>query len=261
MTNANTNRLTDVKAVASEALAALDTGGRIAPFSARLSTFDLDDAYRVTAEIRQMREMRGEMPVGRKIGFTNRTVWAEYAPIWGYVYDRTVHNLAEIGDTFSLVGLAEPRIKPEIVFKLARASFRHGRDSIAGLPRLGRAWFRNRAVNLSWMEVFRARRGRGVRPARCPVNWASSFNRCARRGLAPDAFDVRNRSEARRHGRRSRSGYECVGRTFFGATSSRRHSRARYGQSATRDRRDRHNGNADACTSGISRRDMDNRTQ
>jgi len=79
MTNGNTNRLTDIKAVASEALAALDTGGRIAPFSARLSTFDLDDAYRVTAEIRQMREMRGEMPVGRKIGFTNRTVWAEYA--------------------------------------------------------------------------------------------------------------------------------------------------------------------------------------
>jgi 2-oxo-3-hexenedioate decarboxylase len=121
MTNGNTNRLTDVKAVASEALAALDTGGRIAPFSARLSTFDLDDAYRVTAEIRQMREMRGEMPVGRKIGFTNRSVWAEYAPIWGYVYDRTVHNLAEIGDTFSLVGLAEPRIEPEIVFKLASA--------------------------------------------------------------------------------------------------------------------------------------------
>jgi 2-oxo-3-hexenedioate decarboxylase len=121
MTNGNTNRLTDVKAVASEALAALDTGGRIAPFSARLSTFDLDDAYRVTAEIRQMREMRGEMPVGRKIGFTNRSVWAEYAPIWGYVYDRTVHNLAEIGDTFSLVGLAEPQIEPEIVFKLARA--------------------------------------------------------------------------------------------------------------------------------------------
>jgi len=50
-----------------------------------------------------------EMPVGRKIGFTNRTVWAEYGPIWGYVYNRTLHNLAKIGDTFSLVGLAEPR--------------------------------------------------------------------------------------------------------------------------------------------------------
>jgi 2-oxo-3-hexenedioate decarboxylase len=59
--------------------------------------------------------------VGRKIGFTNRKVWVEYGPIWGYVYNRTVHNLAEIGDTFSLRGLAEPRIEPEIVFKLASA--------------------------------------------------------------------------------------------------------------------------------------------
>ena len=68
-----------------------------------------------------MRDGRGEMPVGRKIGFTNRTAWPEYGPMWGYVYNRTVHNLAEIGDTFSLVGLAEPRIEPEIIFKLALA--------------------------------------------------------------------------------------------------------------------------------------------
>jgi 2-oxo-3-hexenedioate decarboxylase len=44
-----------------------------------------------------------------------------YAPIWGYVYDRTVHYLVEIGDTFSLRDLAEPRIEPEIVFRLAAA--------------------------------------------------------------------------------------------------------------------------------------------
>jgi len=114
----------DIQEVAAEALAALDTRNQVAQFSARLSAFDLEDAYRVTAAIRQMRKTRGEMPVGRKIGFTNRTIWAEYnvyEPIWGYVYNRTVHNLSEIRDTFSLVGLAEPRIEPEIVFKLAVA--------------------------------------------------------------------------------------------------------------------------------------------
>jgi 2-oxo-3-hexenedioate decarboxylase len=124
MTNGKTTALTDLQAIAAEAFAVLDTGHQISPFSARLSAFDLDDAYRVTAAIRQMREMRGEVPVGRKIGFTNRTSWAEYnvyGPVWGYVYNRTVHNLAEIGNTFSLVGLAEPRIEPEIVFKLALA--------------------------------------------------------------------------------------------------------------------------------------------
>ena len=124
MTNGNTTALSELQAIAAEAFAVLDTGHQISPFSARFSAFDLDDAYRVTAAIRQMRETRGEMPVGRKIGFTNRTIWAEYnvyGPIWGYVYNRTVHNLAEIGDTFSLMGLAEPRIEPEIVFKLALA--------------------------------------------------------------------------------------------------------------------------------------------
>src|ERR1700751_124574 len=122
MINGNSNALADLRTIAVEAFAALETGHQISPFSARLSAFDLDDAYRVTAAIRQMRETRGEMPVGRKIGFTNRTIWTEYnvyEPVWGYVYDRTVHNLAEIGDTFSLMGLAEPRIEPEIVLKLA----------------------------------------------------------------------------------------------------------------------------------------------
>src|SRR5246127_1382074 len=127
MITANANGVAELEAIAAEAFAALDTGHQIVPFSARLSGFNLDDAYRVAAAIRQMRETRGETPVGRKIGFTNRTIWAEYnvyEPIWGYVYDRTVHNLAEIGDTFSLMGLTEPRIEPEIVFGLAVAPAR-----------------------------------------------------------------------------------------------------------------------------------------
>jgi 2-oxo-3-hexenedioate decarboxylase len=122
MTNDKSNALVELQAVAAEAFAALETGHQISPFSARVSGFDLDDAYRVTAAIRRLREARGEMPVGRKIGFTNRTIWVEYnvyGPIWGYVYNRTVRNLAGIGDSFSLIGLAEPRIEPEIIFKLA----------------------------------------------------------------------------------------------------------------------------------------------
>jgi len=118
------NALTDLQAIAVEALAALDTGHQIQPFSSRTSSFNLDDAYRVTAAVRRMREARGELPVGRKIGFTNRTAWADHnvnEPMWGYVYNRTVHYLAELGDIFSLMHLAEPRIEPEIVFRLAVA--------------------------------------------------------------------------------------------------------------------------------------------
>ena len=100
--------LIDIQALAAEAFATLDTGRQIEPFSSRLSSFNLDDANRVTAAVRKMREARGELPVGRKIGFTNPTVWT-YAPMWGYVYNRTVHSLSEIGDTFPLVGLAANR--------------------------------------------------------------------------------------------------------------------------------------------------------
>lgn len=124
MTIVDSNAPTAVSRIAAEALAALDGGRQIAPFSSRLAAFELDDAYRVTAAANHMRVTRGETPVGRKIGFTNRTIWTEYnvhGPIWGYVYDSTVHDLARIGGTFPLADLAEPRIEPEIVFGLASA--------------------------------------------------------------------------------------------------------------------------------------------
>ncbi len=74
--------------------------------------------------MRAEREARGERPIGRKIGFTNRTIWDEYgvhAPIWGYVYDSTVGELGSEPPGVSLEGLAEPRIEPEIIFGLAAA--------------------------------------------------------------------------------------------------------------------------------------------
>ena len=116
--------VTAIQAVAAEAFEVLNTGRQIEPFSSRFPRFELEDAYRVTAAVRQLREARGERVLGRKIGFTNRTIWDEYrvgAPLWGYIYDRTVHDLADGEGTISLAGLAEPRIEPEIVFGLASA--------------------------------------------------------------------------------------------------------------------------------------------
>ena len=69
--------------IAAEAFGVLDTGGQIAPFSSRHPAFTLEDAYRVTAAVRRLRETRGEIAIGRKIGFTNRTTWPDYAPMWG----------------------------------------------------------------------------------------------------------------------------------------------------------------------------------
>jgi 2-oxo-3-hexenedioate decarboxylase len=172
--------LIDIQGVAAEAVATLDTGRQIEPFSSRISSFSLDDAYRVTAAVRKMRHAGGEVPVGRKIGFTNRAVWT-YAPMWGYVYNRTVYDLAEIGNRFSLMGLAEPRIEPEIVFRLAAAPTPTVDQStlLASIDWVAHGFEVVQSI-FPRRQFSPARRGRGVWSTRCPSNWTSSFNRSAR---------------------------------------------------------------------------------
>ena len=124
----------DIDRIARETLAALDERRQIPSWTARDPGFDLAAAYCVAAAIKHLRYARGERPVGRKIGFTNRTIWAEYgvyAPIWGYMYETTVQDLAAVKDAFPLDRLLEPRIEPEIVFGL-RTAPRSGLDA-AGL--------------------------------------------------------------------------------------------------------------------------------
>jgi 2-keto-4-pentenoate hydratase len=112
-----------LKAIAAEAFTALGNGKQIAPFSSRPRGLSVEEAYRVTPLVRQLYEAGGTKAIGRKIGFTNRTIWAQYgvyAPVWGHVFDRTMHDLAEI-ETLPLALLSEPRIEPEIIFGLAAA--------------------------------------------------------------------------------------------------------------------------------------------
>lgn len=120
----STSQVIDIDAIAAAVVAANETNTQIAPFSSSLAGFGLADAYRVTPKVRTMREAKGERVLGRKIGFTNRTIWDQYgvhAPIWGYVYDRTVHDLRMMGDGVSLAGFAEPLLEPEIMFQLSAA--------------------------------------------------------------------------------------------------------------------------------------------
>lgn len=109
------------KSIAAEAFAALVGTRQIPPFSSRPGGLSVDDAYRVTPRVRQLYEASSAKVIGRKIGFTNRTIWPEYgvyAPIWGYVFDRSLHDLTTL-DTLSLASFSEPRIEPEIVFGLS----------------------------------------------------------------------------------------------------------------------------------------------
>ena len=110
--------------VAIELLAALDQSRTLDPITTRDPGFDCDAAYRVSAEILRRRSARGETPIGRKIGFTNRGIWAEYgvsAPMWGHVYDSTVTFLDEPVGRLAIAHLVQPRLEPEIVLHFSDA--------------------------------------------------------------------------------------------------------------------------------------------
>ena len=116
-------RVTDIGTIGREILAATDAARSIAPFSARGVELSLTDAYRVSHWQERARAKRGETSVGRKIGFTNRNIWAEYnvdTPNWGYVTTRSLRELAGT-PVLPLAAYLEPRIEPEIMFGLARA--------------------------------------------------------------------------------------------------------------------------------------------
>ncbi|MDJ0629409.1 MAG: hypothetical protein QNJ44_14210 [Rhodobacter sp.] len=107
----------DTESRAATLLQAFDDRRQIAPLS-DTAPVSLASAYAIAADIAARRQARGETPIGRKIGFTNRTIWPIYgveAPIWGWMYDTTVHDIPD-GGRIPLQGLPEPRIEPEIAF-------------------------------------------------------------------------------------------------------------------------------------------------
>lgn len=109
-----------LRAIAAEAFDALRNTRQIAPFSGRPAGLSIEDAYRVTPLVRQMYEAEGAKVAGRKIGFTNRTIWPQYgvyAPVWGYVFDRSARDLDAL-EALPLKPFSEPRIEPEIMFGL-----------------------------------------------------------------------------------------------------------------------------------------------
>jgi len=112
-----------IEKVADEVFATIGSGRQITPFSARPGGLTLEDARRVPPLLREKFIARGEAIVGRKIGFTNRTIWPQYgvyAPNWGYMTDRTVRDLATT-PVLPLDPYVEPLIEPEIVFSFTRA--------------------------------------------------------------------------------------------------------------------------------------------
>jgi len=111
----------DINAIADRLIACQDESRMLPPITSYCSEFDVAAAYDVLAAIIARRKAQGWRPVGRKIGFTNRTIWPRYdvyQPMWAHTWAHSVHFATEQRATLPLAGLVQPRIEPEVVFKL-----------------------------------------------------------------------------------------------------------------------------------------------
>lgn len=103
--------------IADDILAAWRARRQIAPLSSTRPDLTMGEAEAIGHAVARKRIAAGEKPIGRKIGFTNRTIWDEYgvySPIWGPVY-ATTFTETNGPATLAIAALVEPRIEPEII--------------------------------------------------------------------------------------------------------------------------------------------------
>ena len=108
-------------AIAGRLIEALDNATEMSPISAGDPSFTIPDGYRVLDIIETRRRAQGWTPVGRKIGFTNRTIWPRYGigePLFARLWAHTVQFAADGRAVLDLTPFVNPRIEPEVVFKL-----------------------------------------------------------------------------------------------------------------------------------------------
>ena len=113
--------MADLRPIADALIAAYDTATTLPPITASAPDFSVADGYAVLDDIETRRRAQGWTAVGRKIGFTNRTIWPRYGvyqPMWAHIWTRTVHFARDGKAVLPLSGLVQPRIEPEVVFKL-----------------------------------------------------------------------------------------------------------------------------------------------
>ncbi|HEX2910655.1 MAG TPA: hydratase [Chloroflexia bacterium] len=111
----------DVQALAQEFLEVRGRGGSLIPPSTRFEDWNLAAGYAVGHELAKLRQKSGWVSAGRKIGFTNKTIWPSLGMdtvIWAYIYEQTIHYAHNNEAELSLARTYSTLIEPEIVFKL-----------------------------------------------------------------------------------------------------------------------------------------------
>lgn len=109
---------------AAQLLAARGAGKSVRPFPANAKITE-QDAYLIARRIEAKRIARGEVVVGRKIGFANQRILSKYGRnspikglIWTPLFSNTVRYMENTYGIQSLRGAMQPRLAPEIIFKL-----------------------------------------------------------------------------------------------------------------------------------------------
>jgi 2-keto-4-pentenoate hydratase len=100
---------------------------RLIPPLSSNATLSIADAYDIVKSTLDIRIAQGEVMSGRKIGFTNRKIWSRYGltepistPIWTPMFESTIRYTNDNRGIQSLRGALQPRIGPELVFKLGK---------------------------------------------------------------------------------------------------------------------------------------------
>ena len=107
--------------IASNILNAYNGVYQIAPFSSGGSQISVTAAYEVS---RRLTDLRGWQVIGRKIGFTNKSIWPLYGvnqPMWGPVSSSSLEICKGVEATVHVSEYCEPRIEPEIVLGFGEA--------------------------------------------------------------------------------------------------------------------------------------------
>lgn len=116
--------LTQADFYADQLLAARSKALPCDPFPASAQV-NLDDAYLIARQIQAKRLKDGEQLIGRKIAYSNHALLKKYgkeAPveglIWTPLFASTVRFMDQPSGVQSLAGAMQPRLAPEIIFKL-----------------------------------------------------------------------------------------------------------------------------------------------
>jgi 2-keto-4-pentenoate hydratase len=104
--------------------------GQMGPLSEEAG-LHIADAYAIAKSIHDIRVAQGEVPVGRKLAFTNHRIWSHYGlhdpitePLWAPMFDTTIRYAHNNRGVQCLTGAVQPRVEPELVFKLGKTPVR-----------------------------------------------------------------------------------------------------------------------------------------